>query len=381
MKPTMARSSLLLWIVVVCNLEMVFAQAEDDDDVEKLTKCPGGYCVKIHLCQNNTIVMEGEGLIQERFGLDDDEPIEVSTDEADNDDVCLEFLKKCCPHGDQKEQPVLFAIPQPSLMTCGQGSPKGHIYRVNNDDSVAQYGEFPWTAGLFRDEAMSNEPRYFCGGSLVHKQAVLTAAHCLRNFSNPYGLTVRLGDWDIINANEPHKHKDFTVRKIIKHEDWHPRKYHNDLALLILDKPASLGPTINTVCLPEVGESFDGKRCVAVGWGKHVKRDTYAEVLKKVELPVVEHRACQRMLRKTLLGPIFQLHTTFLCAGGEAGVDTCKGDGGAPLMCDRGDETYVQAGIVAWGVGCGLKDVPGVYVRVPKYAGWIEKKIKEESLD
>lgn len=42
---------------------------------------------------------------------------------------------------------------------------------------------------------------------------------------------------------------------------------------------------------------------------------------------------CENALRTTRLGHQFQLHSSFVCAGGEAGKDTCKGDGGSPLVC------------------------------------------------
>ena len=99
-------------------------------------------------------------------------------------------------------------------------------------------------------------------------------------------------------------------------------------------------------------------------------------VMKQVKLNVWENNgACQSALRQTILGKRFNLDPTALCAGGGAdGADTCKGDGGGPLVCRaRGAAekssplpVYVQAGIVGWGIGCGEDGVPGVYTDVSK---------------
>lgn len=75
-------------------------------------------------------------------------------------------------------------------------------------------------------------------------------------------------------------------------------------------------------------------------------------------MDITDHDTCQTGLRaatrpnqsKPVLGPRFTLHSSFLCAGGKAGEDTCTGDGGSPLVCPekgskRGEERYVQVRI------------------------------------
>lgn len=62
-------------------------------------------------------------------------------------------------------------------------------------------------------------------------------------------------------------------------------------------------------------------------------------------------------------------------------ADTCKGDGGSPLVCPVNGKAghYYQAGIVAWGIGCGEHGTPGVYVNVAKFRNWIDQEIQLKS--
>lgn len=72
--------------------------------------------------------------------------------------------------------------------------------------------------------------------------------------------------------------------------------------------------------------------------------------MKKVSVPMVDQSLCESKLRQTRLSTRFNLHESFVCAGGIAGSDTCEGDGGAPLSCpyDRKPSRYIQVGVVAW---------------------------------
>merc|ERR1719512_113034 len=85
--------------------------------------------------------------------------------------------------------------------------------------------------------------------------------------------------------------------------------------------------------------------------------------------------------RKTRLGEYFELHNSFVCAGGVQGVDTCKGDGGAPLVCQQSQGSWYQAGIVSFGIGCAEKDVPAVYADVAFAACWIDQEVSNYSFE
>lgn len=41
-------------------------------------------------------------------------------------------------------------------------------------------------------------------------------------------------------------------------------------------------------------------------------------------------------------------------------------------MCSIANQWYV-VGLVAWGIGCGTSNVPGVYVNVANYIAWIQQ--------
>lgn len=57
-----------------------------------------------------------------------------------------------------------------------------------------------------------------------------------------------------------------------------------------------------------------------------------------------------------------------------------QGDGGAPLVCPLGNDRYKLTGLVAWGIGCGKKNVPAAYTNVPLYRDWVDRKLEDWGL-
>ncbi|KAJ8961443.1 hypothetical protein NQ318_014691 [Aromia moschata] len=352
-------------------------------------------CVPYYQCDGRTKtivqtgVTDGFGVIDIRFG----------------ENQCSHPLDVCCniPEGGldpklpQPGQPITTTTterapdgerPTPApIASCGIRNNNGIDFKISgNRDNEAEYGEFPWMVALLKRDynPAVDKTLAFCGGSLITPTVVLTGAHCVAK-SKTTDIKVRIGEWDTQTTKERLPYQERNVVNIITHPNFNPGTVVNDFALLILDEPVVQAENVGTICLPAQGQVVNSANCFVSGWGKDIfgKIGTYQVILKKIELPIVPPPQCQDALRKTRLGAHYKLDKSFICAGGEEGKDACTGDGGSPLVCPdpQNPTRYVQAGIVAWGIGCGQSNVPGVYADVAKFRSWIDDQLLRLSID
>nr|XP_023016770.1 serine proteinase stubble [Leptinotarsa decemlineata] len=233
-----------------------------------------------------------------------------------------------------------------------------------------EQAEWCWQVAL-----INSLNQYLCGAALIGTQWVLTAAHCVTNIvRSGDAIYVRVGDHDLTRKYGSPGAQTLRVTTTYIHHNHNSQTLDNDIALLKLQGQAELKEGVCLVCLPARGVSHAaGKRCTVTGYGYMGEAGPIPLRVREAEIPIVSDAECIRKVN-AVTEKIFILPASSFCAGGEEGNDACQGDGGGPLVC-QDDGFYELAGLVSWGFGCGRLDVPGVYVKVSSFIGWINQII------
>ncbi|WP_328495029.1 trypsin-like serine protease [Streptomyces sp. NBC_00414] len=237
----------------------------------------------------------------------------------------------------------------------------------------------PWMVQLGYYEPTTGDG-YFCGGTLVAPNKVLTAAHCVAGLDWVGNGAVLAGTTDL---------DDYTtgtpagVFRQWTHPRYNADTTQNDIAVLTLDRPLLDVPTLRLAASDDSALYKTGTTGTVYGWGLTSGADdaTLSTKLKKASLPLVADATCKSAMASVLDGDYF-IAGSMACAGTPAsGADEgtnspCNGDSGGPLVVGN-----KIVGIVSWGVaGCTAKGAYPVFTKVSSYTWAAQPRIDDADL-
>jgi uncharacterized repeat protein (TIGR02543 family) len=255
-----------------------------------------------------------------------------------------------------------------------KGSPTAKIV----GGSSINISQAPWQVALIRTNETNNYYGRFCGGSVISREWIVTAAHCVDGSMAPSDILVLAGETTLSD----NALSGTAVKRIVIHPEWDTNTNEADVALVQLVTPLALtSDRIEPIAIPGITPAA-GSSAFISGWGSTFVSDGENDFPQfsdsTQQWPSVLQGAVVQVGSSDSCGQFYQdayLMGAMLCAGVMHQtddyfiVDSCQGDSGGPLATSIEGNWYLS-GIVSFGAGCAW-NAPGVYTNVANYGNWI----------
>ncbi|KUF13124.1 serine protease [Streptomyces silvensis] len=225
---------------------------------------------------------------------------------------------------------------------------------------LVRVADSPWVVALSsRDRFGGTRSGQFCGGVVVGRSTVLTAAHCMSK--EVLGVPLRrVSDLKVIAGREDlatNAGNEISVSNVKTNPEYDASTNSGDFATLTLAEPLPESYVIRAAGAGDAAYK-PGTSAAVYGWGDTTGRGNYAQSLHAADVTVLADKECQEAYPGSADGTYTP--ASMVCAGEiQGGRDACQGDSGGPLVA-RGK----LIGLVSWGDGCGRAGSPGVYTRI-----------------
>ncbi len=261
---------------------------------------------------------------------------------------------------------LAFVLPIATPLLAAPPAQEGAVPSIVGGEA-APVGAYPWMTSLTIANPDNPNMVAMCGGALIQREWVLTAAHCVTE-----GVQLTPANLVAVRVNFHSISSDDGIRRdvqaIIVHPGWNPANNDNDIALLHLAQPID---GVAPVVLAQPGDgapSAAGDIARVMGWGATSSGGPSSDILLQVDLPIVAQQTCNDAYGGGITDRM-------ICAGIPAGgIDSCQGDSGGPLVVSH-NGAWKQVGVVSFGRGCAAPNFYGVYARVTEFIAWITERV------
>lgn len=258
------------------------------------------------------------------------------------------------------------------LVSKSLGLSQGYLRIING--AAAKPKQIPYQVALQCYFSNSGNDPNMCGGTIISKRWILTAAHCLQE-RNVTLLKVHVvaGVTNIKYQNEPGS-VEMWVKKsdTIVHHQYDRYTVAFDIGLIKLPRDLKMNANIQPAKLPKRNDknTYLGRSAIASGWGLTAKQEP-SDRLQFITLKIISNEQCEQDWNDKLKGEKKLMLNSFLCVDSTRGLP-CRGDSGGPLVL--ADNSRIIVGIVSHGFddSCRIK-VPDIFTRVTSFVDWIEK--------
>ncbi|XP_001369716.1 chymase [Monodelphis domestica] len=228
---------------------------------------------------------------------------------------------------------------------------------ANADDIIGGHESIPHSRPYMAFlEIEKYGEKYHCGGFLIRRDIVMTAAHCAGD-----SIKVTLGAHNI--RKEESTQQTLDVKHQIPHPEYNSWRILNDIMLLKLEEKVNLTLAVGPLPIPsELNPIGHGRVCRAAGWGRTGVRAPGSDTLQEVKLRLMDPANCKHYFHFD--------QKRQLCVGNPKKIQSAfKGDSGGPLICSG-----VAQGIVSYGRHDA--EPPAVFTRISYYRDWINQVLK-----